>query len=150
MKKTIGLVTVFIIAAALLFTACSKEPEQQDPPMVGTSAGENLELGLWVDDDTFRISAKGLIKEKHQKKSPSIRQEMACGAAKLVAIHKIMNAFAGSETKNISSKKTGTETFEGTIRNGTVVEETFDPSANECLVVYEVKEDNLRKSVRKK
>ncbi len=149
MKKNMYVVFSLLIAAAFFFSGCGKEPSSPEP-IVGSSAVGDLELGVWLDDDTFRISAEGLVAEKHLTKAESIRHEMACTAAKMVAIHKVMNAFMGTDSKNIKAQKTGRETFRGTIRNGTIVEETFDESANTCQVIYEVKETSLRKTVEKK
>jgi|GEM_PF-3372808 len=148
MKKTVCFITSLLTVAAFIFSGCGKEPSSPEP-IVGSGTGGDLQLGIWLDDDTFRISAQGLVSEKHVKKAESIRHEMACTAAKMVAIHKVMNAFMGTNSKNIKAEKTGRETFRGTIRNGTVVEETFDDSANTCQVIYEVKESSLRKTVEK-
>jgi len=148
MNKTVFFILSLLTAAAFIFSGCGKEPSSPEP-VVGSGTGGDLELGIWLDDDTFRVSAQGLVAEKHLKKAKSIRHEMACTAAKMVAMHKIMNAFMGTDSKNIKAQKTGRETFQGTIRNGLVVEETFDESANTCRVIYEVKENSLRKTVEK-
>ncbi len=147
MKKISFLITALIFCQLIIFSGCVKE-EDPPSPSVGSTAG-SLEDGLWIDEETFRISASGMIKEEHNTKSPVIRQEMACTAARLVAMHKIMNVFTGASTGAVTSKKKNEGSFSGTIRNGKVVEKIFNEKTNICQVTYEITDPDLKKTVMK-
>ncbi|PKL41113.1 MAG: hypothetical protein CVV44_00300 [Spirochaetae bacterium HGW-Spirochaetae-1] len=141
-------VTASIVILFLAFSGCSKE---EADPVVSVGFQPVQSEGYWVDNDAWRISATGFAGEKNLDKPQVQRQELACTAAKLSAMAKAMLELGESDTASIKIKnreKGVDETaFSGFIRNGEVVEKNFNPDTNNCDIIFEIRESNLKNKV---
>ena len=110
----------------------------------------------WVNNHTFRVVAIGKINPRHIKKPRPMRDKTSCEAARLKAMSKIVERFAeanidsvkGGKLKITKIKNIIIKDFSGVLYGGRVVKSTFDPKKNQCKVVYEIHEKNLRRKVR--
>ncbi|MDH4262416.1 MAG: hypothetical protein OEV78_05150 [Spirochaetia bacterium] len=114
--------------------------------------GKTYKTQGWMDDDTFRVTAlgapspnaQGMVKRKTQAR------EAALTMAQKLVVEKMI----GAEIKGASAVKDGesagvvvTKEFQGMIKGGSIVEETFDEEDN-CEVVYEIHAKGLKKKAQ--
>jgi len=114
--------------------------------------GKTYKTEGWVDDNTFRVTAlgapnpeaKGMVKRKTQARE----------AALIMAQKRVIEKMIGAELKGASAVKDGesagvvvTKEFQGMVKGGTIVEETFDEDDN-CEVVYELQSRGLKKKAQ--
>jgi len=111
--------------------------------------GKKYKTEGWVDDNTFRVTAlgapaadaKGMVKRKTQARE----------AALIMAQKRVLEKMIGAELKGASAVKDGesvgvvvTKEFQGMVKGGSILEETFDEDDN-CEVVYEITGRGLKK-----
>jgi hypothetical protein len=114
--------------------------------------GKTYKTEGWVDDNTFRVTAlgapapdaKGMVKRKTQAREAAI----------IMAQKRVLEKMIGVQLKGASAVKDGesagvvvTKEFEGMVKGGSVIEETFDEDDN-CQVVYEVNGRGLKKKAQ--
>lgn len=114
--------------------------------------GKKYKSEGWVDDNTFRVTAlgapnqdaKGMVKRKTQAKE----------AAVIMAQKRIIEKMIGAQLKGASAAKDGesagivvTKEFQGMVKGGSIIEETYDEDDN-CQIVYEIQARGLKKKAQ--
>lgn len=116
------------------------------------SCAKNYKEGF-IDDDTFRVTGYGNAFSKETDNRHMLRK-FACEAALRDAQMKTGFALAeyglesvtGTVDEEVYQDWVITE-FSGTIKGGSVIEQTYDENRRECEIVYEIKENGLREKV---
>ena len=118
------------------------------------SCAKNYKEGF-IDDDTFRVTGYGSASSKETDNRHMLRK-FACEAALRDAQMKTGFALAEYGLKSVEGSVDENvyqdwviKHFSGTIKGGSVIEQTFYENRRECIVVYEIKEKGLREKVRK-
>ena len=111
--------------------------------------GKSYKTEGWKDDNTFVVTAlgapapdaKGMVKRKTQARESAI----------IMAQKRVLEKMIGAEIKGASAVKDGesagvvvTKEFQGMVKGGSVIEETYDEDDN-CQIVYEVTGRGLKK-----
>lgn len=142
-KSTVYLILISLAAFTILSCKTSDE--------IGTMEGKSYRTQGWIDDDTFRISARGAYPEDED--NPIVKEEMAKRAAIINAQYQVLEKFVGSKIEGASDMKnfrtTGinvTQEIAGTIRGGSVYKETYNDFG--CEIIFEVKAKGLRNKVK--
>jgi len=135
-----------MIPVALMFTAVScGTSESQIKGKTYVSEG-------WVDNDTFQVrglgapnpNAEGKVKRRTQSKSAAIL------AAQARVVELLFGAKVQGAAGSLDGESTGvaiTKEFEGILKGGEIVSETYDDEDN-CEVVYRVQGKNLKKRAK--
>lgn len=145
MKKLVLFGLVLVTCSIMLFISCASGG------IGGSIKGETTKTEGWIDEDTFRVSAKASAPDRFTKKIQ--RENAATDAATILAQCKIIEKFVGAQVKGV----TGVHDFENSgqaaakeisamIAGGSVLSQTCDDEQN-CEVVYEVKAKGLKKKV---
>jgi len=115
----------------------------------GTVKGKTFKNEMWVDDNTFRISAAGVPTRTLTNRVQ--RMESAKRAAILNAQYQILEKFKGAKTHGVAGmsnfETTGvavSQEVKGIVRGGSVYSVTYDKDQN-CEIIYEVKARGLKK-----
>ncbi len=144
MKKLVVL-SALVLAFAVVISCGPKSPG-------GSVKGKSYKVGVWVDDDTFRMVGMGIPMEGSTNVVQ--RKRTAQEAAELDAQYRILQKFLGAKVVGASGMKnfqhTGTAVAKeaaGHIRGGNTFSVTWDDQQN-CEVVYEVKSPGLKKRVK--
>jgi hypothetical protein len=151
MKKLFFIIAAFSICFSMTLSSCKKEEKKPD---LNISVGGMVpsETNQWVNDNTLHITASGTIAEDQADRPEIQRKELACKAASLSAMASALRLLAHSGTDSVSSarmvKSPGEERFSGIVKNGSVIEKTFDSSTNTCSIVYEIQEKDLKKKAQ--
>jgi len=108
----------------------------------------------WANANTYRVTGTGTIGRDQDGGTPAQRQVLACEAAQLHAEGQLVERFAQARLRSVKGSvseeavRDGIKRrFAGTIRGGRIVWRSFDPATNECRVVYEISEKNLKARV---
>lgn len=117
----------------------------------GYITGETFISEGWVDDNTFRVMAIGFSKESISNKLQ--RRITSKESASMAAQKIVVERFKGMRISGSSSSKEGIITemlikkqFDGVIRGGAIVKETYDEADN-CEIVYEITSPGLKERV---
>jgi len=144
MIKNFKLLLTFLVVSAFL-TNCGGTTDSQ-------IKGKSYQSEGWLDNDTFQVrglgapnpDSVGLVKRKSQAKN----------AALIAAQARVVELMIGAEIKGATGSSDGestgivlTKEFQGVVKGGSIVEETFDDEQN-CEVVYQVTGKNLKKRVK--
>ncbi len=131
---------------------CKKEEEKTPDLKISVGSMVPAETNRWINDNTLQITASGGIAEDQADRPEIQRRELACKAAGLNAMGSALRLLSNSGTDSVSSarmvKNPGEERFSGIVKNGSIIEKTFDPSTNTCSVVYEIQEKDLKKKAQ--
>ena len=139
---------IVLSAVAVLFAAsivgCS-------PKEGGQVKGESFKSEGWVDDNTFRVISTGVPKAGLVNKIQ--RRGTAKEAAIVMAEKRIIEKFVGARIEGAAGAadyaSTGvavSKQFEGVVKGGTIVKETYDEDDN-CEIIYQVEKKGLKKEV---
>lgn len=147
MKKTMIINFIVLFGIALIAPSCSSEKK------IGMMEGDSYRTQGWIDENTFRIAARGAYPKGDDEENPIVRQEMAKRAAILSAQYQVLEKFTGAKVTGAAGMKdfrtTGiavSQEVAGSIRGGSVYSEKYDD--NGCEVIYEVKAKGLQKKVQ--
>ncbi len=160
--KDILLLLIAVVLFSTIFS-CRTEQTSYEPPRTytpppppvtsGPVQGETFVSEGWVNDNTFVESAVGMPKAGSVEQIQ--RRATAKEAAILSAQKKVVEKFVGSRISGIVGvtdiMATGVaiqKEFSGTVRNYTIVKETYDQNDN-CQILFQVQEDNLKQRVSK-
>jgi hypothetical protein len=113
----------------------------------------SIERGVWVDESTFRVSGTGYAGKGYTGVQG---RASACEAARLDAVAKMIIKFAETGIESVRGK-VKTEIFKdvvkrefsGTMRGGMIVNSTYDNASGKCVVIYELKEKEMKKKIIK-
>lgn len=145
MKKSLFL--VFLVVVFISFVNCGPS----NPG--GQVKGKSFKSGVWMDENTYRMSGIGAPMKNTDETSKLIKDRQATEAAELDAQYRILQKFIGAKVTGASGMKdfrsTGTAVAKeasGMIKGGSIVDTTCDKDSN-CEVVYEVSSPGLKKKV---
>ena len=141
-NRTIGVVLFSSLLLGLF--ACTSPSERSQ------LAGEttDYETEGWLDDDTFQVKAIGAPGKK--TKGFVQRRTQSKEAALLSAQKRVVELLVGANIKGASGSQDGestgvvvTKEFEGFLKGGAIIRESFDPNDN-CEVIYRIHADGLK------
>lgn len=144
MKYRLVILTTIAVSAGLILLGCGGASTQKSVQPVILDEG-------WIDDDTFRVSARGtpvsLERDVEERKKSAER------AAVLNARYMILEKFKKYKMKSASGieefEMTGTaiaQELKARIQEGRVKSATWDEKQN-CELVYEVYAPGLKRKV---
>ena len=143
LKKFSGAVMVTFLIFS--FQACKSPDKRSQLP--GGKITDYVTEG-WLDNDTFQVraigapapKAKGFVKRRTQSKE----------AALLSAQKRVVELLVGAKVSGTSGSKDGestgtviTKEFEGFVKGGAVVKESFDENDN-CEITYRLHSSDLK------
>jgi len=142
MKKYFLFLIILTITISISYCSSTK---------IGTMEGQSYTTQGWIDDNTFRIAARGAYPDEED--NPIVKEEMAKRAAILNAQYQILEKFVGAQVKGAAGMKdfrtngiAVSQEIEGVIRGGAVFKETYNDYG--CEVIFEVKAKGLRNKVK--
>ena len=143
MKKL--LLVALIAVVAISFTACGSSK------MGGQVKGDSFISEGWVTPDIFRVTATGA--PKPGLKDRVMRRGTAKEAAIAMAEKRIVEKFKGARLEGAAGAADYASTgvavakeFEGLVKGGTIVKETYDEE-DHCEIVYQIEKKGLKKEV---
>jgi len=143
MKKF--LLVALIAVVAISFTACGSSK------MGGQVKGDSYISEGWVTPDIFRVTATGA--PKPGLKDRVMRRGTAKEAAIAMAEKRIVEKFKGARLEGAAGAADYASTgvavakeFEGLVKGGTIVKETYDEE-DHCEIVYQIEKKGLKKEV---
>lgn len=143
MKQITVIGVALLVLLSLSVTSCAPKKSQ--------IKGETFISEGWVNDNTFRVTATGVPKAGLTNKVQ--RRGTAKEAALIMAQARIIEKFVGARVEGAAGAADYASTgvavrkqFEGMVRGGTLVTETYDDDDN-CEVVYQVEKKGLKKEV---
>ena len=145
MKKSITHALVLVSILCLILNSCSSGDK------MGTMSGKSYRTQGWIDENTFRIAARGAYPKDEENEI--VKQEMAKRAAIINAQFQVLEKFTGSKIEGASGMKnfriTGiavSQEVAGVIKGGSVYKETYNNYG--CEVIFEVKAKGLKNKVK--
>ena len=142
-KKVTLMASVIVFAVALVSCGAGN--------LGGQVKGEAFKTEGWVDADTYRTIGTSAPKEGLKNKVQ--RRGTARESAVLVAQAHVIEKFKGAKVEGAAGTSDYASTgfaaskeFQGVVKGGSVVKETYDEDDN-CEVVYEIKSKGLQKQL---
>ncbi|HOF13789.1 MAG TPA: hypothetical protein PLN01_05660 [Spirochaetota bacterium] len=139
------LLVALIAVVAISFTACGSSK------MGGQVKGDSYISEGWVTPDIFRVTATGA--PKPGLKDRVMRRGTAKEAAIAMAEKRIVEKFKGARLEGAAGAADYASTgvavakeFEGLVKGGTIVKETYDEE-DHCEIVYQIEKKGLKKEV---
>ena len=139
------LLVALIAVVAISFTACGSSK------MGGQVKGDSFISEGWVTPDIFRVTATGA--PKPGLKDRVMRRGTAKEAAIAMAEKRIVEKFKGARLEGAAGAADYASTgvavakeFEGLVKGGTIVKETYDEE-DHCEIVYQIEKKGLKKEV---
>jgi hypothetical protein len=143
MKRIV--LTTMLCIAAVSFISCG------GPSTGGLVKGKSYKTEGWVDKNTFRVIATGAPKKGLIGKVQ--RKGTAKEAALIMAQKRIIEKFKGARLEGAAGaadyESTGVavaKEFSGTVRGGSIIQETYDDDDN-CEIVYQIEKKGLKRQV---
>jgi hypothetical protein len=144
MRKNLLLVSLLSVAVLFAFGNCG-------PKKTMIKNGETyVDMEGWIDADTYQVKALGFAKD--DTTDPLKRKYESRRAAQLNAEARIVEKLVGANVEGKTATEDGTllgevikKSFEGEIKGGKIVQETYDKDTQACEISYQVSAKGLKK-----
>ena len=144
MRKNLLIVSTLCVAVLFMFSSCGPKKSQI------TNGETYVGMEGWLDDDTLQVKSLGFAKD--DTTDPLKRKYESKRAAQLNAEARIVEKLVGANVEGKTATEDGTllgevikKNFDGDIKGGVIVQETYDKDTQACEIIYRVSAKGLKK-----